>query len=326
MKENTNESKIDRSLGKTDIKITSIGQGVMQFSGGGRIFRFMFPLISDEESNAIVKTALNNGINWFDTAEAYGFGRSERKLSAGLQAANIKDEEVVIATKWLPIMRWAGSIKKTIGKRLENLHPYSIDLHQIHQPYSFSSLKAQLNAMADLVETEKIRSVGVSNFSAKQMRKSHEILEQRGFPLASNQVNYSLINRKIERNGVLEAAKELGITIICWSPLQSGILTGKYHNNSDLLNKVPRFRRRRIRRKLDKSQTLIDELNNIAQKHEATIPQIVLNWLITYHGETVVAIPGASRASQADQNGKSMGLKLSQNELTSIADLSEQFI
>ncbi|MHA2247052.1 MAG: aldo/keto reductase [Candidatus Hodarchaeales archaeon] len=326
MIKNVTKSKIDRSLGKTDINITSIGQGVMQFSGGGRIFKFMFPPISDEESNAIVQTALNNGINWFDTAEAYGFGRSERKLSLGLQAAKVKDEEVVIATKWLPIMRWAGSIKKTISKRLKNLHPYTIDLYQIHLPYSFSSLKAQLNVMADLVENGQIRSVGVSNFSTKQMRKAHDVLEQKGLPLASNQVNYSLINRKIERNGVLDAAKELGITIICWSPLQSGVLTGKYHNNSELLNKVKRFRRTRIRRKLEKSQTLIDELNSIAQNHEATIPQIALNWLVTYHGETVVAIPGASRASQAEQNGKSMALKLSQNELSSIADLSEQFI
>jgi aryl-alcohol dehydrogenase-like predicted oxidoreductase len=326
MNDDHSSPKIIRSLGKTDIKITSIGQGVMQFSGGSRIFNFMFPPISAEESNNIVKKALNNGINWFDTAEAYGFGKSERKLSTGLQAANVNDEEVFIATKWMPIMRWAGSIKKTIDKRLENLHPYTIALHQIHMPYSFSSLKTQLNVMADLVEDGKIRSVGVSNFSAEQMRKAHDILEQRGLPLASNQVNYSLINRKIERNGVLDLARELGITIICWSPLQSGILTGKYHNNPELLNKVTRFRRSRIKRNLKKTQALIDELTNIAQNHEATIPQIALNWLVTYHGDTVVAIPGATKASHPEENGQAMTIKLSQNELNSIDDLSEQFL
>jgi aryl-alcohol dehydrogenase-like predicted oxidoreductase len=315
-----------RSLGKTDIKITPIGQGVMQFSGGGRIFKFMFPPMSEEDSNAIVKTALDTGINWFDTAEAYGFGRSERKLSAGLQAAKVKDEEVVIATKWLPIMRWAGSIKKTISKRLENLHPYTIDLHQIHQPYSLSSLKAQLNAMANLVENGKIRSIGVSNFSAKQMRKSHDLLEQKGLPLASNQVNYSLINRKIERNRVLDTAKEFGITIICWGPLQSGVLTGKYHKNPELLKKVPFVRRRVMKRNLEKSQGLIDELDNIAKEHEATISQVALSWLVNYHGEIVVAIPGATRASQAESNGMVNSLKLSQSDLNSIADVSEQFI
>ena len=77
----------------------------------------MFPPIPEQDANDIVKTAVDNGINWFDTAEAYGFGSSERNLSRGLQAANIKDDQVVIATKWMPMMRWAGSIKKTINKR-----------------------------------------------------------------------------------------------------------------------------------------------------------------------------------------------------------------
>ncbi|MHA1990641.1 MAG: aldo/keto reductase [Candidatus Hodarchaeales archaeon] len=315
-----------RSLGKTNIKITPIGQGVMQFMGGTRLGNFMFPPMSDQESNEIVKAGLENGINWFDTAEMYGFGKSERKLSAGLQAADIKDEEVIVATKWFPFFRWSGSIKKTINKRQENLHPYTIDLHQIHMPYSFASLKAQLNAMTDLIEYRKIRSIGISNFSAKKMRKTHEILDEKGIPLASNQVNYSLINRKIEGNGVLETAKELGVTIICWGPLQSGILTGKYHYDRELLQSLPRFKKRRISRQLKKTQKLVDELDSIAQNHEATIPQIVLSWLVNYHGETVVAIPGASKVKHAIENGQAMNINLSQEELNSIADNSEHFM
>jgi len=180
--------------------------------------------------------------------------------------------------------------------------------------------------MVKLVENGQIRSIGVSNFSAEQMRKSHDLLEQIGLPLASNQVNYSLLNRTIERNGVLDTAKEFGITIICWGPLQSGILTGKYHQNPELLTKVPFVRRRVIKRSLEKSQGLIDELDNIAKEHKATISQVALAWLINYHGETVVAIPGATRASQAESNGMAMSLHLSQSELNSIADISEQFI
>jgi aryl-alcohol dehydrogenase-like predicted oxidoreductase len=223
-------------------------------------------------------------------------------------------------------MRWARSIKKTISKRIENLHPYTIDLHQIHQPYSLSSLQAQLNTMADLVENGVIRSIGVSNFSAKQMRKSHDLLEQRGLPLASNQVNYSLINRQIEGNQILDTAKELGITIISWGPLQSGILTGKYHHKPELLKHVPFVRRRVLQRTLKKSQTMIDELDRIAQAHEATISQVALSWLINYHGETVVAIPGATTASQVASNGRVISLQLSQSDLNSLADVSEQFI
>lgn len=160
--------------------------------------------------------------------------------------------------------------------------------------------------MASLVENGKIRSIGVSNFSAEQMRTSHAFLEQKGLPLASNQVNYSLLNRKIERTRVLDTDKELGITIIRWSPLQSGLLTGKYHKNPKLLKNVPWARRRMIKRKLDESRGLITELDNIAKEHETTIPQIALSWLINYHVETVVAIPGATTASQVKTNGKTL--------------------
>ncbi|MHA2295933.1 MAG: aldo/keto reductase [Candidatus Hodarchaeales archaeon] len=314
-----------RTLGKTDIQITPIGQGVMQMSGGSRFGNIMFPPITEQDANNIIKTAIDNGINWFDTAEAYGFGASERNLSRGLQAADIKDEEVVIATKWMPMMRWAGSIKKTIDKRIENLHPYTIGLHQIHMPFSFSSLKSQLNNMADLVEEGKIRSVGVSNFSAKQMRKAHEVLEKRGIPLASNQVNYNLLKRNIEKNGVLDTAKELGMTIICWGPLHSGLLTGKFHSEPELLNSKDRMRRRSFSKKLEKSQPLIDELARIAERYNATVSQVALSWLVNYQGEKVVAIPGATKASQSQLNGQTMSINLSTEELTSIAELSEEF-
>ncbi|UCG04233.1 MAG: aldo/keto reductase [Candidatus Heimdallarchaeota archaeon] len=315
-----------RTLGKTDIQITPIGQGVMQLSSGSRSGNLMRPPIPEQDANDIIKTAIDYGINWFDTAEAYGFGASERNLSRGLQVANIKDEEVVIATKWMPMMRWAGSIKKTIHNRIENLHPYTIDLHQIHLPYSFSSLNSQLNNMADLVEEGKVRSVGVSNFSANQMRKAHEVLEKRGIPLSSNQVNYNLLKRKIERNGVLEAAQELGITIICWGPLHSGLLTGKFHSDPKLLKSKGRMRRRSFSRKLEKSQPLIDELARIAESHDATVSQVALSWLVNYHGETVVAIPGATKASQSQINGQAMSINLSTGELSSIDELSQEFI
>ena len=315
-----------RTLGKTDIIVTPIGQGVMQMSGGSRFGNLMFSPIPEQEVNDIIKTAVDSGINWFDTAEVYGFGASERNLARGLLAAGVKDENVVIATKWMPIMRWAGSIKKTIDKRIENLHPYTIGLHQIHMPYSFSSLTSQLNNMADLVEEGRIESIGVSNFSAKQMRKAHEVLEKRGIPLASNQVNYNLLKRKIEKNGVLDTAKELGMTIISWGPLHSGLLTGKFHTNPELLKSKGAMRKRSFGRKLKKSQTLINELVRIAEVHNAAISQVALSWLVNYHGKTVVAIPGATKVSQSQLNGQTMNVKLSSEELTSIADLSEEFI
>ena len=117
-----------RRLGKTDIEVTPIGLGVMQFAGGRGMFRMMFPDLSQEQMNAIVNAALEGGINWFDTAELYGRGRSERGLSRGLKAAGVNDDEVVVATKWSPMLRTAGNIAKTIDTRIMHLEGYSIDL------------------------------------------------------------------------------------------------------------------------------------------------------------------------------------------------------
>ncbi|MCJ7825164.1 MAG: aldo/keto reductase, partial [Anaerolineales bacterium] len=237
-----------RRLGQTDIEITPIGLGVMQFAGGEGIFGMMFPDISQEKMNGIIKTALDGGINWFDTAEIYGRGRSERGLANALRAAEKKDDEVIVATKWFPMFRTARNIPRTIRDRIHFLDGYSIDLYMVHQPWGFSPPEAEMEAMAELVEEGKIRAVGVSNFSAEQMRRAHRALQKRGLPLAVNQVQYSLYNRKIETNGVLDAAKELGVTITAWSPLASGLLTGKFHKDPEILKQTPFGRRMRLRR------------------------------------------------------------------------------
>ena len=153
-----------RTLGKTDIKISPIGLGMMEFSGGGGLLGAAFPVISQEEKNATVSAALDGGVNWFDTAELYGVGVSEASLAAALKAAGKSDGEVVVATKWWPFLRTARNIPRTIQDRLRFLDGYSIGLYMVHQPFSFSSPEAEMDAMADLVEAGKIRSVGVSNF------------------------------------------------------------------------------------------------------------------------------------------------------------------
>lgn len=310
-----------RKLGKTEIEITPIGLGVMQFAGG----RLMFPEISQDTKNEIIKMALDGGINWFDTAEAYGFGVSERGLANALKAAGKTKDEVLVATKWSPFFRTAKSIIKTIGDRQQYLSPYAIDLHQVHHPFSFSSPEDEMDAMADLVEAGVIRSVGVSNFSAKRMRRAHEALEKRGLPLASNQVQYSLLHRNIEMNGVLDTAKELGITIIAWSPIASGVLTGKYHKNPEILKTKPYVRRVLLKRRLEKSEPIVEVVDEIALAHQVTTAQIALNWLINFHGDTVVAIPGATRASHAKESAGVMNFRLSEEEMIRIDNVSRTF-
>jgi aryl-alcohol dehydrogenase-like predicted oxidoreductase len=192
----------------------------------------------------------------------------------------------------------------------------------VHQPYGFSSPEAEMDEMAKLVESGKIRSVGVSNFNPERMRRAQRQLEKHGLPLAVNQVRYSLLDRRIERNGILETAKELGVTIIAYTPLESGLLSGKYHKNPELLEKKSAFMRARLRSRVEKSRRLVAALGEIAIEHDATAAQVALNWIIHSQGESVVTIPGVTKVSQAQDNAGAMKFKLSADEIARLSELS----
>ncbi len=313
-----------RQLGETDLRITPIGLGAMEFSGGKGPFKYYLAAVPYETQDEVIKMALDSGVNWIDTAEIYGSGESERAVSHGLKAARVSPGEVLITTKWMPVARRAKSMRKSAVKSTERLAPYPIDLYLVHRPESLSSIDTQMDEMAKLVDAGIIRAVGVSNFSASKMIKAHEALAERGLPLAANQMHFSLVKRNIETNGVLEAAKELGITIIAYTPLGMGSLTGHLHRNPELLQPMPRLRRWRVGRQLEKTKPLIDALEAIATEHEATIAQIVLNWTVDYHGQTIVAIPGASKTYQAKQNAGAMRISLSREQLDTISTLSHE--
>lgn len=317
-----------RPLGRSPIAISSIGLGCWQFSQGRGLAGSYWPALPVETENRIVATSLAAGVNWFDTAEMYGGGRSEAALARALVAAGKRDGDVVVATKWWPAFRTAGSIRATIAARLARLAPFGIDLHQVHQPMALATTAAQMNAMADLVAAGKIRTVGVSNFSAARMRAAHRALAARGVALVSNQMPYSLLNRRIETNGVLAAAQELGITIIAYSPLAQGVLTGKFHRDPDLIRSRPGPRKWLPsfgRRGLEKSQPLVAALQEIAAAHGATPSQVALAWLVQCHGETVVAIPGATSVRQAEENAGAMRVRLGDDELARLDQLSRPF-
>ena len=306
-----------RSLGTTNMMVTPIGLGCWQFSKQKNMAGKFWPVLQDDVINKVVSLSIECGINWFDTAEIYGNGASERALSRALQATGKKPGEVFIATKWWPMFRFASNISSTIDERIRALSPYPIDLYQVHNPWSFSGVKSEITAMAELLDRKVIKSIGVSNFSAQQMKNAWETLDKKGIPLVSNQVLYNLLNRKIESNGVMELARKLGISIIAYSPLAQGIITGKFHENPELLKNIG-FRKYSSQFKpdgLEKSRPLVVFVKELALKYNVTPSQIALNWLVNYHGNTVVAIPGATKDVHVKENAGAMSFTLSDDDM-----------
>ena len=316
-----------RRLGQTNYEISPIGLGTWQFSQGSGLIGSYFSTISEADMDAIVKMSLDGGINWFDTAEAYGKGKSEEALAGALNRLGIKEEEALIATKWWPLLRTAGSITGTIQKRKDALKGRRIDLHQVHQPFSFSSPEKEMKQMASLVKEGHIGAVGVSNFNRDKMDRAIQELNRHGASLASNQMKYSLLDRRIETNGVLDLAKQNGVTIIAYSPLEQGILTGKFHDNPDLAANLSGPRKHMSQFKpqgLARTLPLINVLKEIGNAYGIGAGQVALNWLVHFHGDTVVAIPGASNLKHAEDNVKVLGFKLTQAEMKKIDEESRK--
>lgn len=313
-----------RTLGNSDLEVSPIGLGVTQFAGGNSTLQAVLSAIPEKERVKIVKTALEGGINWFDTSELFGAGRSEGYLAEALNRSGEISQQAIIATKWSPYFRFAGNLKKTFKDHLDKLDPYPIGLYQVHNRNSFSSLKAEMNAMADLMDDGKIRAVGVSNFNPDQMRRAQTALETRGFGLASNQVHYNLLNRQTEFNGVLETARDLGISLIAWAPLASGILTGKFHKEPEILARIPSVRRKRLEKQIETSRSVIEVLDVIAAKYNSEPAQVALAWLIS-QGKDIVAIPGASRVGHVLEGIGAMGLQLFEEDIIRLDQASSNF-
>jgi aryl-alcohol dehydrogenase-like predicted oxidoreductase len=314
-----------RKFGPTDLLLSPLGLGCWQFSKARGIVGGFWPKLDNDLVHDIVRVSLEGGINWFDTAEVYGDGESEQMLAESLHAAGDIAKDAHIATKWWPAFRTASSIPHTIDERLRLLDGHPIDLYMIHQPFSFSSVASEMRQMAKLAKEGKIRNVGVSNFNARRMREADRVLKEHGLRLASNQVKYSLLDRRIERNGVLETAQELGAAIIAYSPLEQGILSGKFHDNPELIRKAPGPRRLMKGFKshgLRQTKPLIDILERLAVQYDASATQVALNWIIHAHGDSVFAIPGASKLRHVEENVKVMGFRLTASEIGELSEMS----
>ena len=284
-----------RRLGRSDVEVSPLGLGCWRFGGSGEKLGARWTAVPLATVDAIVAAALAGGATWFDTAEIYGHGASERALAHALRANGKVPGEIVVATKWWPTWRFAGSLRRTLGARLGALMPYPIDLHQVHHPSSLSSIGAQMAVLARLVREGSIRAVGVSNFSAAEMRAAHAALAAHGVPLASNQVRWSLLDRRVEGDGLYATARELGVALIAYSPLGQGLLCAP-DAASAAVDAGPRARLR-------------GELAAVAGALGATGGQVALAWLLA-RGDDVVAIPGATHPEHIAEALRAMDLSL----------------
>lgn len=312
-----------RGLGHTEVAVSPIGLGCWQFSRGTGVVGRYWPALPQTEVVDIVRASMDNGMNWFDTAEIYGRGDSERSVSDALQALGVAPSAVVIATKWWPVFRGAEAIVNTLAEREEYLQPYRVSLYQIHHPYAFATLRTQMQMLCQLSFGRRIAAPGVSNFSAYQLNASEQVMQEYGLHLASNQVSYSLFDRRIEHNGVMETARKLGISIIAYSPLAQGLLTGKYHDSaSPRVQGWRRLQRRFSPAALRRTSPLIALLREVADKYQATPSQVALAWVIRFHGHSVFAVAGARTAAQARENALAMLVNLTEDDLRRLDEVS----
>jgi aryl-alcohol dehydrogenase-like predicted oxidoreductase len=305
----------EKRLGKTEVQLPPVGTGA--WAWGDRI---VWGFGEDYDASSVhgaFEASMQAGIDFFDTAEAYGRGKSERLLG---QFIHSQEQRVRVATKLTPFP-WRllnGNVRKALEASLERLDLPQVDLYQVHWPFPLIPVERWADGLAEAVQAGLTRAVGVSNYNAKQMRQMHQALEARGVTLASNQMEYSLFNRKVERNGVLKACQELGVTLIAYSPLGQGILTGKYTPE----NRPGGIRGWRYNRAtLEKIQPLIDEMRQIGQRHgEKTPAQVAINWLIC---KGTLPIPGAKNTRQARENAGASGWRMSDEEVHRLDELSQ---
>lgn len=269
----------------------------------------------DAEVHQAFLATLNQGIRFVDTAEVYGNGLSERLLGQFLKET---DQPVLVATKFFPLP-WRfrkNALVRALKGSLARLGVESIDLYQIHWPTPLMSIDTMMEGLAECVKSGLTRTVGVSNFSQTQMVAAYSSLARHKIPLASNQVHYSLLNRTVEKEGTLARCKELGVRMIAYSPIEKGLLSGRYSADSP----PPGARSRSYSNLLPKIGPLLKLMTEIGQDHGGkSNVQIALNWVIC---KGALPIPGAKNAEQAQENAGALGWRLSDEEFARLDEMS----
>ena len=292
-----------------------MGLGAWQF--GDRVLWSFGQTHNEADIRAAFDISLNAGIRFVDTAEVYGMGQSERFLGAMLKAT---DQPVLLASKFFPypwrVHPWF--MKAALKNSLERLGLERLDLYQIHWPNPIVPPERLMDWMAELVKEGLVRTVGVSNFSPSQTVRAYTSLARRGIPLASNQVEYHLLDRTIEKNGLLARCAELVIRVIAYSPIAKGLLTGKY--SAERLPPGPRAVTAAAT--LQRAQSLLKLMTRIGQDCGGkTHAQVALNWCIC---KGTMPIPGAKNGQQAQENAGALGWRLTPEQAAELDAASDE--
>jgi aryl-alcohol dehydrogenase-like predicted oxidoreductase len=303
------------SLGRSQLQVPRMGLGAMTWGDAKGLAR-LHPAKTayggahgfDEEKRA-VESSIAAGVTLFDTAAMYSGGAAERRLGE-----LTRGKDVIIASKFPGGFSFkAEDFPKELEASLARLERSSIDLYQHHFPNKKVSIPKLMDQLADAVEAGKVKAVGVSNYSVEQMREAHTALAKRGIPLASNQVEYSLLHRQPETNGVLDACRELGVTLIAYTPLAGGMLTSKYSAQNRPSGFFRRILPQYSRKTLDAIQPVIKLLLEIGERYSKTPSQVAVRWLI--ENPIVLPIPGAKNGKQAMDNAGALTFSLTPEEV-----------
>ena len=318
-------------LGASDLVVPGVSFGAYAIGG-----LYWGEPRSDEEAIAALQAGVLSGSTAIDTAPVYGLGRSERLVGEALRGLGRDGERALVMTK--VGLRWdddrgavgfeavgengrtvtvrrnsrPDSIRVEVDRSLARLGAETIDLVQVHARDVETPVAETMGALEELLHEGKVRAIGVSNYSPAEMREAQASLKS--VPLASTQSQYSLLDRKIEA-GVLPLARESGIGVLAYAPLDQGLLTGKVtaertFPRSDGRHRRPSFQRRNRRRV---NECLAKVVGPIAREHDATIAQIVLAWTIHQPGITSLLV-GARTPEQARANAAAMAIELSREE------------
>ncbi|WP_013321538.1 aldo/keto reductase [Gloeothece verrucosa] len=311
------------ALGKNGPSVTALGIGT--WAWGDQLFWNYGKTFNSADVEAAFTATVEAGITFFDTAEVYGLGESESLLGRFIKKIH---RPIDIATKYGPAP-WrfgADAVHDALTNSLKRLQLDKITLYQVHWPFTFlMSQETLLNALASEVERGRISCIGVSNYSSEQMAYAHQILAKRGIPLAVNQVQYSLLYRKIETQGITATAQELGVTILAYSPLAQGLLTGKYSPEKSITPDGARRLDSRFSVKgLEKIVPLLNLLRELGNQYNKTPAQVALNWLIAQGN--VIPIPGAKNAQQAAQNAGALGWSLTRDQVSQLELVSRPWL